>query len=113
MDLCSASQPHHRTKHIPPEQRRITHSFAEVSDAPDLKGSCRLGGIQLEVNRRPGYFRQGKALPHWSGHMKMLLLHLTVEQTSREMVSQETRTKSFIGHILVLLQFTSLRWMAG
>lgn len=51
-----------------------------MSDASDLEGPCGLRWIQLEVNRGPGYFGQGKALPHWGGHMKRLLgLHLAVE----------------------------------
>lgn len=31
------------TGHALPEQEEVTHSFAEVSNAPDLEGSCGLG----------------------------------------------------------------------
>lgn len=105
----ASSQASSTNKSHHPRTGRITHCFAQVSDAPDLKGSRGLGGVELEVHRRGGYFSQGKALPHRSGHMKRLLgLHLTVEQTS--MMRHGLKREKLHPRVLILhwVKFTSV-----
>lgn len=112
--LASASSTLTPFNHIIPAEEKVTHSFAEVTNAPDLEGSCGLRWIQLEVNRGSSHFGQGQALPHWCGYVKRLLgLHLTVEGENRKRIINKKLKHDEWMVISCLFQLTRLGWKTG